>query len=242
LRQVLRSRGITDRVVSLGEQLDWGWIASEQIDDRLRWFEVNAGLDWDWVAESQSEFLAEVEQDEDQLIWIAPRSAQDQCGLYWFMHQTQLSPRQMVVADYPLKGAWRGEPPQSLGELGPDLMAQLFDNSPRLDWDEPRFPMEKWRILMDDAAVLRIVDNGMLRSAPADNFDDSLIEWCPSKWTKWNRVVGDTMGHSSDRISDLYLRWRLQVLITAGIIECEGELPGWDMPTTQNPAMIRRAS
>lgn len=242
LKQLLQSRGSKDRVVALTECLDWGWISSEPIEDRVRWFDETAGLDWDWLADCGPKFLAEIAAEEDRLIWVAPRSAQEQSGLYWLMHQIQNPPTQLIIADYPLEGAWRGEPPKSLGELGPEMMAQLVDKAPRLEWDDSRFPINKWRSLMDEGAVLRIVEEGVLQSARSDHYDDWLLRWCPSGWTKWYRVVGDAMGHASQPISDLFLKWRLQELITLGAIECDGSLPSWDMPTTVEPARVRRSS
>jgi hypothetical protein len=232
-------------VVALTEWLDWGWISSQRMEDRLQWFEENAGLDCDWLAESGSKFLAEAAADEDQIVWVAPRSAQEQCGLYWFLNQTGIQPRKMIVADYPLEGAWRGESPLSLGELSDPFMAQLLDGCSRQELDISRFPLEKWRILMDDAAVLRIVEDGQLRSARPDHYDDDLLYYCPETWTKWYRVVGETMGQASllgNRIGDLFLRWRLEELIAVGAIECQGTLPHWDAPVTTNPTRIRRAN
>lgn len=247
LRQLLRSRGISEQVVDLTDWLDIGSIASDRVDDRIRWFEERMPWkdNWTWAADSADKFLNAVEADDDRLIWLAPRSAHEQSGFYWYLHHTQTQPARMIVADYPLKGAWRGEPPLSLGELSPDFMAQLLDECPRAGWEAARFPFERWRTLMDDAAVLRIVENGELKSARADHYDDSLLRWCPATWTKWSRVVGDTMGHASLEghvVDDLFLRWRLQELIDTGAVECEGELPPWDIPSGYSPALVRRAA
>jgi hypothetical protein len=242
LRQLLRSRGIRDKVVDLTEWLDIGWIASDNVEDRIQWFEDRLPWkdNWDWAAECVHKFLAAVSTDNDRLIWLAPRSAQEQSGFLWFLHKTQTPPSRMIIADYPLRGAWRGESPRGLSELSEGPMAELFDECPRVEWDEKRFPMGRWRTLMDDAAVLRVIDNGVLKSAPPDHYDNSLLDWCPSVWTKWYRVVGDTMGHAIQAIDDLFLRWRLQELIATGTIECDGQLPGWDYPYTVEPAKIRR--
>lgn len=244
LRQLLRSRGVQDRVVDLTEWLDTGWIASDRIEDRIEWFEARMPWkgNWAWAADCMPKFLSAVDSDDDRLVWLAPQSAQEQSGFLWFLHQTQSPASRMIVANYPLKGARNGEPPHSLGELGHEPMAQLLDDAPRLEWDGLRFPVERWRALMDDAAVLRVVDDGRLKSARSDHYDDWILGWCPIGWTKWYRVVGDAMGHASQAIDDLFLRWRLQELIASGAIECEGQLPGWDYPSTPNPTMIRRAT
>lgn len=245
LRQLFNSRGAEEHVVDLTEWLDTGWISSDRIEDRIEWFEERPPWkdNWAWAAESVEKFLAAVDADNERIVWLAPRAADEQSGFYWYLHQTQTPPTQMIIADYPLVGAWCGEPPLSLGELGLESMSQLFDECPRVEWDAARFPVARWRSLMDDAAVLRIVDDGELRSAPAGHYDEALLRWCPTEWTKWVRVVGDTMGHAGldgQRIDDLYLRWRLQELVESGAIECRGTLPGWDMQMIADP-MVRRA-
>lgn len=212
------------------------------MEDRLRWFEDNANLNLDWLGECRSKFLVDMSVEDEKLAWIAPTSAREQCGLFWFLHQTQVTPNKIVVADYPVKNAWRGEPPKGLGEVGPDGMAELLDDAPRPEWDISRFPIDKWRSLMDDGAVVRVVERGVLRSARSDHYDEWLLRWCPSHWTKWYRVVGDAMCHANQPISDLFLRWRLAHLIETGAIEVTGELPDWDKPTTMDPARIRRAN
>jgi Protein of unknown function/Domain of unknown function (DUF1835) len=245
LRQLLRSRDIREKVVDLTEWLDTGWISSDCIEDRINWFQERPPWknNWDWAADCGHRFLEAVNADDARLIWLAPRSAQEQSGFFWYLHQTRMPPSRMIIADYPLRNAWRGEPPLSLGELAQDSMAQLLGECPRVAWDAVRFPIERWRTLMDDGAVLRVIENGELKSARADHYDDAILRWCPAQWTKWIRVIGDTMGHAGQDgyvIDDLFLRWRLQELISAGPIECEGELPPWDIPSTYAPAMVRR--
>lgn len=209
----------------------------------MQWFEERQPWadDWSWAAECVYKFLDVINSDADRIVWLAPQSASEHCGFLWYLHRTKAPPTQLIMADYPLPGAWRGEPPRALGELGQDQLSHLLDNAVRCEWDGTRFPIEKWRTLMDDGAILRVIDNGMLKSARPDHYDDWILKWCPSVWTKWHRVVGDAMGHASQPIDDLFLRWRLQELIASGDIECDGKLPGWYTPSTTEPAKVRRA-
>jgi len=241
LRQVLKARGIADGVVDLIEWLDTGWISSD-LDDRIEWFEDRMPWkgNWAWAADCVRKFLDAVDADDDRLIWLAPQSAQEQSGLFWYLDRTRVPPKGMIIVDYPLEGAWRGQPPGSLGELGPKQMAQLLDEAPRFEWDGSRFQIGKWREFMDDGAVLRVVEDGLLKSVRPEHYDDWLLQWCPWDWTKWYRVIGDAMGHADQPIDDLFLRWRLQELIVSGAIKCNDQLPGWDHPTAIEPAKIRR--
>lgn len=244
LRQVLRSKGLRQRVVDLTDNLSWGPIAIDGFENRQAWLDINAPFDlgpWGWIAESAVKFLESAAADTDRLIWIAPRSANEQAGFYWYLDHFDAHETQMVIADYPVCDAWRDEPPFSLGELNEDRMAGLFDESPRVAWDSSRFPRDRWQTLVADNALLRIVQNGKLQSAPEDFFDHFLLAQCSQEWTKPHRVVGHTMGslwdagHSPG--SD-FLSWRLRELIQLGKVLCDGPPPKLFEVST-NAARIR---
>lgn len=246
LRQLLRSREIRERVVDLTEWLDWGPIASGGLQDRAQWLNQNVPTDdrdgWDWIIDHVSEFRDKIGLDADRLIWIATRSAKEQAGLYWYLDQFGSVGAKMIIADHPLAG--REEPPLGLGELSQDLMAQLLDNCTPTEWNQARLPAEKWRSLVADGALLRIVENGTLRSAPSDYFDKFLLQRSRTEWTKSLRIIGYAMGdiwdagHSAD---DMFLLWRLRELIQCGALACNGELPTYPL-RSENMPMVRRAN
>src|SRR5688500_13333915 len=117
LRQVLRAKGMRQRVVDLTDELSWGPIATDGFQDRQAWLDRHAPLGfglWDWIPESVERFRKAVATDHDRLIWIAPHSADEQAGLYWFLHNFDASDAQMIIADYPVR---TDGPPRSIGEL-----------------------------------------------------------------------------------------------------------------------------
>lgn len=231
LRHVLRARGLRQRVIDLTESLDWGRIARDNFEDRQAWLDRNAPLDLGargWLVESVTTFRERIAADVDRLIWIAPRSAAEQAGLYWYLDQFGAAGAQMIVADLALRGSWRGEPPLTLGELQQDQMAELLDEYPRASWDASRFSADRWQELVAEDALLRIVTDGALRSAPEDYFDQFLLEHCSHSWRKWFRVVADAVGSMWDaghRADAEFLTWRLRDLIERGEVACNGELP-----------------
>jgi len=245
LRQLLYARGRRERIVDLHEYLDWGPIATDKFDDRVTWLDRHLpnDLGWDWISESTVKFHERAAADSDRLIWIAPCSAAEQAGLYWYLDQFGGARAQMIIADNALRGAWRAQPPLTLGELQQEAMAELYDEYPRLPWDSSRFPPDRWRTLVADNALLRIVDEGVLRSAPKDYFDHFLLERCSTEWVKWHRVVADAMadiwgtGRSAD---EGFLLWRLRELIQRGDVICSGELPRHHARRI-SPVMVRRA-
>ena len=227
LKQLLRSRGIHDDVVSLHEYLDWGPIDCP-LEEREAWIETHclSDIGWDWLAESVKKFLLAAAAVKCPLIWIAPQSANELCGLHWYLDQIRPVGAEILTADFPIRGNWRDEPPLSLGQLSVELLAQVFDHAPK-PLDSDQFPVDKWSALVRERALLRIVKDGQLYSAPADQFDESLLRNTPQKWTRWYRVVGDTMGHAWDEghsPGDCFLRWRLMELVRSGRLELDGDL------------------
>ena len=248
LRQVLRSRGRQERVVDLTEWLNWGPIASDDFQHRAQWLSQNVPSDdmmgdWEWIIEHAAEFKQQVGSDPDRLIWIAPRSAHEQAGLYWYLEQFGGVGANMIIADYSLGYGHRDEPPSGLGVLSDDVMAQLLDNCPLAEWNQSRFPGDKWRSLMADDALLRIVEDGTLRSVSSDYLDKYLLQRIGTEWTKSLRVIGYAMGdiwgadHGAD---DLFLLWRLRELIRSGAIVCNDGLPTYPLRSDNMP-MVRCA-
>jgi hypothetical protein len=230
-RQLLRRLGIAEKVAFLSEQLDFGPISHGCLADRGPWLDRHAPLDYgthDWMAQEEAKFRRSVAGDAERLIWIAPASAQEQAGLYWYLSQYGDADLKMAVADFPLCGHLGGEPILKLNEVSVESMEQLYEDCPRTPWDASRFPRDRWAELVAENALLRVVDGGQLRSAPDDHFDQFLLARCPRRWVKWYRVLGDTLGNlwkSGQSAGVDSIMWRLRTLIEDGKIACDGALP-----------------
>lgn len=245
LRQVLRERGLQQPVATLTEWLDWGPITTGGFAERAKWLDVNAPTDdggWEWIAEEAQRFRTAVANASDRLIWLAPKSAAEQCGLYWYLAQYAGPRCEMIIADYPLGGLGQEDPPISLGSLGKDAMAKLSDDCPRVELDQARFSAERWQALVADGALLRVVENGILKSVPESFFDRFLFRRCSDQWSRIMRVVGYTMGdlwEAGHSAGGSTLIWRLRQMIKAGVIECDGDLPTDGL--LGGETMVRRA-
>ena len=236
LGQLLMDRGQADRIAYFSDTLDWGPIQSGSFLEREEWFDKFAPVEfgkYDWLDEGASSFRRTVRADPDRLIWISPRCQQELAGLFWFLAEFGGEGAQMIVADYPLHGTWRDEPPLRLSELQEDQIAELLDGCQRRAWDPSEYPEGRWSTLMAENSCLRIVEGSGLRSVDADYFDHFLVAQCPTDWTKAHRLVGDVMGtiwntgHSPD---PAFLYWRLRELIQSSTIASDGELPMFGDP------------
>lgn len=246
-RQLLDERDIAEEVAAISEELDFGPISHGTLADRAAWLDKSAPFSFgsrDWLAESEAEFGQRVSGTPERLIWIAPASATDQAGLYWYLSKFGGDGTALAIADYPVYGAGNGTAPLRLSQLNVEAMGHLYDECPRLPWTSARFPEDRWSALVAENAHLRAVVDGQLRSVPDAYFDDFLIARCPADWTWIPRVLAHAMGVIWDTGqcagSDLLL-WRLRALIENGRILCDGALPIFEENTTDN-VNIRRAA
>jgi hypothetical protein len=150
----------------------------------------------------------------------------------------------MIIADQLLSRGWLNIPPVGLGELSDELIAGLLDHAPRREWPAERASPELWQRLRTEDSLLRVVEEGRLRSVAPTYFDEILLQHTPAEWCWWARVVGNTMVDAGERghnIGDAFLIWRLRELVKEGKIECEGELPGREhAPENRATARLRR--
>lgn len=231
LRQVIRERGLEDRVLGLRDWLHCGPIKDDSFAERAHWLDANAPTDhggWDWIIEEAVRFRSSVSGVSDPLIWLAPRSAAERCGLHWYLDQFGGDGAQMVIAEHALRGEGYEEPPLGLDRLDLPQMAQLLDECPRLPWNVSRFPVGLWRNLVSEIALIRIVQDDVLKSAEDSFFDAFILKRCSANWSRTLRVVGYTMGdtwEAGHHVSSSVLTWRIRELIRTGVLECDGDLP-----------------
>ena len=258
LRRVLGDRRSNEKVIDLTDSLDWGPINFDHLSEREDWLDRNAPLNfrerseddtsdfakWDWLASGEERFRKAVSADPQRLIWLAPRSAAEQAGLYWYLDRFGGMHAQMIIVDYPPRGAWQDEVPSRLGSLNEGQIAEFLDECPRVPWDAKRFPADRWRQLVAENTLLRVVRGGVLQSVSEDFLDQFLLANCPGEWTESFRVEGSTLGSIWDAgfdVDSAFLTWRLRELVRLGEIECESDLRAAAVSSSEGQR-IRRAS
>jgi hypothetical protein len=104
-----------------------------------------------------------------------------------------------------------------------------------LDRFEPLAPaardryLDMWRHLQDENAPLRVLnEGGSLMSASISFFDPMLLSYATHNWRKVAMVVGDGLAKFWDdylvQTGDLVLVARIRALVTAGVLEAQGDL------------------
>jgi hypothetical protein len=89
--------------------------------------------------------------------------------------------------------------------------------------------LDLWRQLRDENAPLRIIEGGILRSAPITFFDSLLMSHATDDWQKVTMIVGQGLAADWDdgvfQTGDLVLAARVNALAESGRLECRGRNP-----------------
>jgi hypothetical protein len=88
----------------------------------------------------------------------------------------------------------------------------------------------EWLDLSGTDEVLRIWENGGIKSAQEDYYDSFIIdivknlhtEYGSKDFIKASRVIGEALGRSEQIISDAFIEYRLRHLIYKGVFEIKG--------------------
>ena len=143
------------------------------------------------------------------------------------------------IPPHPMHGA-----ALSTGSLSVEEITSVLEHAPRSHVGDDKHLSPRWNELQQEAALLRIVQDGTLVSAPVDHYDPVLLNHAPSEWTDVARVVGSALGAAFDQqsyVNSDFLFSRVPHLVASGAFECEDDLLGWTEDWRRAPAKVRRA-
>jgi hypothetical protein len=218
------------------------------MDERVAFFDAEYPIPggWDWLTESNAEFWDELaSQAGERLIWLAPTSSSELAGYLAYLDRFADVPAEVVRPNDYLQPHPRYGPHLGLGSMNAEELADAFANAPRYSIEADRQLAGRWSELMEENAMLRIVEDGALISAPIDHYDHFILGATPPKWTRAVRVVGDAIGATFDeqvRVNSDMLFSRLAALVRSGAIEAQGDVLGWTEEKRREPALVRRAA
>ncbi|MCY8672345.1 DUF3658 domain-containing protein [Bacillus haynesii] len=95
---------------------------------------------------------------------------------------------------------------------------------------ERRRLAEEWTALSQQTSVLRVWDDGRIKSVKEDFYDSFIIgklaqlqkNRSANTFINCPRLVGEVIGHLEENIGDEYIEYRILELIRKGIFEMEG--------------------
>ncbi|KPV58485.1 hypothetical protein QJ48_16185, partial [Paenibacillus sp. A3] len=101
---------------------------------------------------------------------------------------------------------------------------------PLAPWARERL-IQDWRRLVEEAGLLRIYENGTLRTADESYFDETIVQSVRTLqaeaqgWVKIELLIGEILVHALDcPISHSWIEYRLRRLIERGILIYTGSL------------------
>ena len=216
------------------------------MEERVAFFERAYPIlgGWEWLAESNDEFwndLAEV--TEERLIWLVPSSASELAAYLAYLDRFADIPAEVIRPNDYLQPHPQYGPHLGLGSMNAEQMADVFRHAPRRSIAADHDLFGRWSELVEEGAMLRVVEDGALISAPLDHYDRFILAATPSDWTKAVRVVGNALGATFDeqvRVNSDLLFSRLAALVRSGAIEAQGDVLGWTEEHRREPALVRR--
>ena len=238
----MRTRG--DRVVSFGDDLSWGPISS--LAERVSWLDAECPIPgtWDWLPEAHQSFWEEAAQPaEDRLIWLSDNSSHEMAGYLAYLERLAELPAAVVrpnehLPPHPKYGRLLGS-----GTANVEQLADVLDNAERRPVTDDHAWVGRWAELRSDNALLRVMEDGQLVSAPVETYDRLLLGAATDDWKKGVLVVGHALAASFDeqvRVSSDFLFSRLSALVRTSQLEAQGDVLGWDEDMRRAPALVRK--
>ena len=198
----------------------------------------------EWLAESHEEFWGALnEETGERLIWLVPNCSSELTAYLAYLDRFADVPAQVIrPSDYfephPVYG-----PYLSLGSMNPEQLAEAFDAAPRRSIEEDHELFGRWRELVEENAMLRVLQDGALVSAPISYFDRFILAAAPSDWTRSIKVVGNALSAAFDEqvpVNSDLLFSRLAALVGSGQLEAQGNVLGWTDEPKREPALVRK--
>jgi hypothetical protein len=183
------------------------------------------------------------EQPEEELwIWAA-QNQHDVSGYYWLIGQLQAYQGRILILylnNLPFlneKGSifypqWLSEIPAKEFLKARKLARPVTPSEFEVDGDE-------WKRLVSEGQMVRVLEGGKkLMGAAEDFYDKALAKYVTGDFSKAYKIIGQFLAKEKTKTSDVFLTWRLKVLIDKNGWETRGHL---DKTTrdfeVRNPAM-----
>jgi hypothetical protein len=217
LRRALYELDLQDKVLDLLDYLSVGPIADADYAVRGEWLNSELG-EYDWresLREDAKLPMKSIQHKSRLIAWYAPNRAESYAGFQWWL--SQIDKKAVSIMNVP-----------DLHFQGTDAMVSLVGQEMELSEEERRRHHAEWHALKNENALLRIIQDGSLVSAPLEYFDILILGFVSSEWRPAMRVVGDAFSTISIEtghfIGDLFTFSRLRALSRSGRVEWDGDI------------------
>jgi hypothetical protein len=226
IRLALKSLGRDDTVIALPDDLSCGPIDATDGPTRKAWVKTHLGIGDSEIADAINSFWAEIAANTtSQVVWFSRRCPPEYCGFLEYLKR--IGDRPALVIETTETKQSNGVPVPGTGLIPASQMVSdgLLDSAINLSPEVRARWQILWQSLRDENAPLRIVDQDLaLVSVPISFYDDLLLSFAAG-WISTGLVVGKTLADVWDRgaanVGDLFLFFRLRVLLAAGVLETQ---------------------
>jgi hypothetical protein len=238
LKQAL-GRGRRDGVIWLSDDLSIGPIDRTDGEARTRWMQEQFGVDAFEESANIDAFWSDVASRDNHIIaWVSRHDVTEHAGLLELLRQRGEAPLDVVdITDVEFAGLEdRPDPAPALGiaSLAPaqDIERKLRESAAPMSASARLSYAENWARLRRENAVLRIVENLTLVSAPVTHFDARIVSFATPDWQSVARILGpfySTARAEGFNAPDLrFVLSRVTALVESGQLEGDGDLSTLD--------------
>jgi hypothetical protein len=170
--------------------------------------------------------------EEELWIWMG-QNQHDVTGYYWLMPQFRdYQGRVMVLYlnNLPFINE-KGQIfyPSWLHEIQPKEFTKAKKLARPITLSEFEIDPDEWRKIVEENAVVRILEGGKKIAGKDETFyDNEILKNLTPEWQKATRVLTNTLHRMKIKTGDVFIMWRMKDLISRGRIEVMGDInKGW---------------
>lgn len=213
----------------------------EGIENRKQWWrEVLAGSDIDGKVDTGeiddkktvSDLIERLHNAPEEIVWIwTAQNKHDVSGYYWLMSQLKDFQGRIFIL-YLNNLPFINEKghlfyPTNIFEIPAKEFIKAKKLARQITPSEFEVDPDEWLKLCNENKGVRTLEGGKrLIQHDYDYYDSELLTFITADWQKVNRLFHSFFSKSKNTTGDMYLLWRLKLMIAEGKIDAQGELKG----------------
>ena len=212
---------------------------NEGIEARKNWWrEVLAGGNADGKVDdgeiddnrTVAFILERMQVNDEEKIWIwAAQNKHDVSGYYWLMSQLKDFQGRVYILylnNLPFINE-KGQLfyPEWISHIQPKEMTKAKKLSRLITTSEFEVDPDEWSKLCAEEKGVRLLEGGKkLGQKDYDFYDAELKSYISADWQKASKIIHQFLSKSKNTTGDMYLLWRLKLMISEGQFDAQGEL------------------
>ncbi len=180
--------------------------------------------------ETVKELKAKLAEDPALELWIwMGQNQHDVSGYYWLMPQLREYQGRVMIL-YLNNLPFINEKghifyPSWLNEIQAKEFIKAKKLARPITLSEFEIDPDEWKKMMEENAVVRILEGGKKIAGKEDNFYDSeILKNITGEWQKATRVLSNTLHRMKIKTGDVFIMWRMKELINQGKIQVTGDV------------------